>query len=99
MYRAFCRALRRAADSARSAAAMLQVTDWLEKLGLGHYAERFAEDDISFWLLSVLAGQALKEVEVSSLRHRRERLRAIATFHKPSRGPLRHAREWRHVTV
>ena len=25
---------------------MQQVTDWLEKLGLGQYAQRFAENDI-----------------------------------------------------
>jgi hypothetical protein len=30
------------------AAAMQQVADWLEKLGLGKYAQRFAENDISF---------------------------------------------------
>jgi hypothetical protein len=27
---------------------MQQVTDWLEKLGLGQYAQRFAENDIDF---------------------------------------------------
>jgi hypothetical protein len=27
---------------------MQQVTDWLEKLGLGQYAQRFAENDIGF---------------------------------------------------
>jgi SAM domain (Sterile alpha motif) len=26
---------------------MQQVADWLEKLGLGQYAQRFAENDIS----------------------------------------------------
>ena len=26
--------------------AMQQVADWLEKLGLGQYAQRFAENDI-----------------------------------------------------
>jgi hypothetical protein len=29
---------------------MQQVADWLEKLGLGQYAQRFAENDISFAL-------------------------------------------------
>jgi hypothetical protein len=33
------------------AGAMQQVADWLEKLGLGQYAERFAENDISFVVL------------------------------------------------
>jgi hypothetical protein len=32
----------------RALAAMQQVTDWLEKLGLGQYAQQFAENDISF---------------------------------------------------
>ena len=32
----------------RGAAAMQQVADWLEKVGLGQYAQRFAENDISF---------------------------------------------------
>jgi SAM (Sterile alpha motif) domain-containing protein len=40
---------------ARGAAAMQQVSDWLEKLGLGQYAQRFAENDISFSVLSDLA--------------------------------------------
>jgi SAM domain (Sterile alpha motif) len=31
-----------------------QVADWLEKLGLGQYAQRFAENDISFAVLSDL---------------------------------------------
>src|SRR6202030_2915575 len=30
------------------AASMQQVADWLEKLGLGQYVQRFAENDISF---------------------------------------------------
>jgi hypothetical protein len=27
---------------------MQQIADWLEQLGLGQYAQRFAENDISF---------------------------------------------------
>jgi hypothetical protein len=33
------------------AAAMQQVADWLQSLGLGQYAQRFAENDISFVIL------------------------------------------------
>jgi SAM domain (Sterile alpha motif) len=33
---------------------MQQVPDWLEKLGLGQYAQRFAENDINFVILSDL---------------------------------------------
>ena len=56
---------------------MQQVTDWLEKLGLGQYAQRLAENDISFSVLSDLTDQDLKEIGVS-LGHRRQLLRAIA---------------------
>ena len=55
---------------------MPQVADWLEKLGLGQYAQRFAENDISFAVLSDLSDQDLKEMGVS-LGHRRQLLRAI----------------------
>jgi class 3 adenylate cyclase len=53
------------------------IADWLEKLGLGQYAQRFAENDISFSVLSDLTDQDLKEIGVS-LGHRRQMLRAIA---------------------
>jgi SAM domain (Sterile alpha motif) len=36
----------RAAMPDKRAAVMQQVSDWLEKLGLGQYAQRFAENDI-----------------------------------------------------
>src|ERR1700726_403585 len=55
---------------------MLQVADWLQKLGLGQYAQRFAENDISFSVLPDLTDQDLKEIGVS-LGHRRQLLRAI----------------------
>ena len=57
---------------------MQQVADWLEKLGLGQYAQRFAENDINFSILSDLTDRDLKELGVSSLGHRRQLLRAIA---------------------
>jgi class 3 adenylate cyclase len=56
---------------------MQQVADWLEKLGLGQYAQRFAENDISFAVLPDLTDQDLKEIGLS-LGHRRQLLRAIA---------------------
>src|SRR4051812_43411215 len=55
---------------------MQQIADWLEKLGLGQYAQRFAENDISFSVLSDLTDPDLKEIGVS-LGHRRQLLRAI----------------------
>jgi hypothetical protein len=33
---------------------MQQIADWLEKLGLGQYAPRFAENDINFDILADL---------------------------------------------
>jgi class 3 adenylate cyclase len=61
---------------------MQQISDWLEKLGLGQYAQRFAENDISFPVLPDLTDQHLKEIGVS-LGHRLQMLRAIAEL--PSR--------------
>ena len=60
---------------------MQQVADWLEKLGLGQYAQRFAENDISFSVLSDLTDQDLKGIGVS-LGHRRQLLREIANLDK-----------------
>ena len=57
---------------------MQQIADWLQKLGLGQYAERFAENDIDFAILPDLTDQDLKELGVVSLGHRRQLLRAIA---------------------
>ena len=57
---------------------MQQVADWLQKLGLGQYAQPFAENDISFSILPDLTDQDLKELGVASLGHRRQLLRAIA---------------------
>jgi hypothetical protein len=56
---------------------MQQIADWLEKLGMSEYAERFAESDIDTSVLRDLSDQDLKELGVS-LGHRRKMLRAIA---------------------
>jgi hypothetical protein len=46
---------------------MQQVADWLEKLGLGQYAQRFAENDISFAILrQAVASNALQGVHSKS---------------------------------
>jgi class 3 adenylate cyclase/predicted ATPase len=65
---------------------MQQIADWLEKLGLGQYAPRFAENDINFAILSDLTDQDLKELGVSSLGHRRQLLRAIAQLNSVEKG-------------
>ena len=65
---------------------MQQIADWLEKLGLGQYAPRFAENDINLAILSDLTDQDLKELGVSSLGHRRQLLRAIAELNSAEKG-------------
>jgi len=57
---------------------MQQIADWLQKLGLGQYAQRFAENDISFSSLPDLTDQHLEKIGVASLGHRLQLLRAIA---------------------
>ena len=48
---------------------MLQIADWLEKLGMSEYAQRFAENDIDIAVLPHLTDQHLKDLGVS-LGHR-----------------------------
>jgi len=56
---------------------MTQVADWLDKLGMSEYTQRFAENDIDTSVLRDLTDQDLIELGVS-LGHRRKMLRAIA---------------------
>ena len=55
---------------------MQQIAEWLEKLGLGQYAQRFAENDIDPSVLRDLTDHDLEKIGVS-LGHRRKILRAI----------------------
>jgi class 3 adenylate cyclase len=57
-------------------AAMQQIADWLKKLGMAEYVERFAENDIDISVLRHLTDHDLKELGVS-LGHRRKLLYAI----------------------
>src|SRR4029077_15584812 len=70
---------------------MQQIADWLEELGLGQYAQRFAENDINFVILSDLTDQDLKELGVSSLGHRRQLLRATAKLNRAEQNILKTA--------
>jgi class 3 adenylate cyclase len=72
-------------------AAMQQIADWLEKLGLGQYAQRFAENDISFVILPDLTDQDLEKIGVASLGHRRLLMRAIAELDSVGRGTAKAA--------
>ena len=56
---------------------MQRMADWLEKLGLGQYAQRFADNGIDVSVLPHLADQDLEKVGVL-LGHRRKMLAAIA---------------------
>jgi hypothetical protein len=58
------------------AVAMEQIADWLKKLGLSEYAERFVENGIEIDVLSELTDQDLEKLGVL-LGHRRRMLRAI----------------------
>ena len=47
--------------------ALEQIAQWLEKLGMSEYAQRFAENDIDFTLLPELTDQDLEKIGVASL--------------------------------
>ena len=80
---------------------MQQIADWLEKLGLGQYALRFAENGIDFSVLPELTDQDLDRLGVL-LGHRRKMLRVIAELNQAelvAEPPRRHDAERRHLTV
>jgi class 3 adenylate cyclase/predicted ATPase len=56
---------------------MQRIADWLEKLGMAEYAQRFAENDIDCSVLPHLTDRDLKELGVS-LGHRRKLLASIS---------------------
>ena len=73
---------------------MQQIADWLQNLGLGQYAQRFAENDINFAILADLTDQDLKEIGVTSLGHRRQLLRAITELKGGETGTPKPATEY-----
>ena len=56
---------------------MQEIADWLEKLGMSEYAQRFAENGIDVSVLRYLTDQDLEKIGVL-LGHRRKMLAAIA---------------------
>jgi class 3 adenylate cyclase/predicted ATPase len=62
---------------------MQEIGEWLEKLGMSEYAQRFIENNIDANVLSDLTDHDLQELGVSSLGHRRKILRAIAELADP----------------
>ena len=60
-----------------SAPTLQPIADWLQKLGLGQYAQRFTENEIDVSVLRHLTDQDLKDMGVP-LGHRRKILAAIS---------------------
>jgi hypothetical protein len=58
---------------------MQQISDWLEKLGMSEYADRFAENRIDLSVLPDLTDQHLKDLGIA-LGDRLKMLRAIANL-------------------
>ena len=56
---------------------MQQIADWLEKIGMSEYAERFAENDIDVEVLGELTDTDFDRLGVS-IGHRRKLLKALA---------------------
>ena len=64
---------------------MPEIADWLQKLGLGQYAQRFVENDVTLTILPHLTDQDFKELGIASLGHRRQLLLAIAELDKDAK--------------
>jgi class 3 adenylate cyclase len=85
---------------------MQQIADWLEKLGLSEYAQRFADNAIDLSVVRNLTEQDLKDLGVL-LGHRRKMLHAIAELDQAALAPAetatesvpRDEAERRHLTV
>jgi hypothetical protein len=63
---------------------MEQIADWLKKLGMSEYAERFVENHIDLSILRELTDQDLKDLGVVSLGHRRRMLVSIRELGVPA---------------
>ena len=69
---------------------MQSIAEWLEELGLGGYAQRFAANGIDFFVLGHLSDQDLKDLGVL-LGHRRKLQAAIAGLPGAAPAPPRTA--------
>jgi hypothetical protein len=65
---------------------MQQLAEWLEKLGMSEYAQRFAENRIDLSILPDLTDQDLEKLGVV-LGDRRKMLRAIGELSVPPPAP------------
>ncbi len=66
---------------------MQEIADWLERLGLRQYAERFAENEIDVSVLRHLTDQDLKELGIP-LGHRRKILAVASEPEAPARAAI-----------
>jgi class 3 adenylate cyclase len=66
---------------------MHQIAEWLEKLGMSEYTQRFAENRIDFSVLPDLTDQDLEKLGVV-LGDRRKMLRAITNLETPKSAPI-----------
>ena len=70
----------------------MDVADWLRALGLEQYEAAFQENDVDAEVLPTLTADELKDIGVSSIRHRRRLLEAIAALRlkdAPAEMPVR----------
>jgi hypothetical protein len=54
------------ARCAGECAAVQEIADWLDKLGMSEYAQRFAENRIDFSVLPELTDQHLKDLGIAA---------------------------------
>ena len=59
---------------------MIDVGGWLRSLGLEQYEAAFHANDVDAEVLPTLTAEELKDIGVSSVRHRRHLLDAIAAL-------------------
>jgi class 3 adenylate cyclase/tetratricopeptide (TPR) repeat protein len=64
----------------------MDVADWLRALGLEQYEAAFRENDVDNELLPTLSADELRDMGVTSLRHRRRFLEAIALLRSETLG-------------
>ncbi|SAK99474.1 adenylate/guanylate cyclase [Caballeronia calidae] len=77
----------------------MDIAQWLGGLGLGQYAQAFAENDIDAAMLPGLTDADLKELGVRSLGHRKRLLAAIASANAALADEAAPAEERRQVTI
>jgi hypothetical protein len=65
---------------------MQQIAEWLEKLGMSEYAQRFAQNDIDIEVLSELTDSDFDRLGVS-IGHRRKMMRGIRELASSSVSP------------